>query len=47
MTGEVGVGGGIISGGQLLRGSTGYSGEIGHMPLDPGGYLCACGRRGC
>ena len=47
VTGEVGVGGGIISGGQLLRGSTGYSGEIGHMPLDPGGQLCACGRRGC
>ena len=47
VTGEVGVGGGIISGGRLLRGSTGYSGEIGHMPLDPGGHLCACGRRGC
>lgn len=47
VTGEVGVGGGIISGGQLLRGSAGYSGEIGHMPLDPGGLLCGCGRRGC
>jgi predicted NBD/HSP70 family sugar kinase len=47
VTGEVGVGGGIISGGQLLRGSAGYSGEIGHMPLDPGGHPCVCGRRGC
>lgn len=47
VTGEVGVGGGIISGGQLLRGSAGYSGEIGHMPLDPGGEVCGCGRRGC
>ena len=47
LTGEIGVGAGIISGGQLLRGAGGYSGEIGHMPLDPGGHLCACGRRGC
>ena len=47
LTGEVGVGGGIISGGRLLRGSTGHSGEIGHMPLDPGGTPCVCGRRGC
>jgi predicted NBD/HSP70 family sugar kinase len=47
VTGEVGVGGGIISGGRLLRGSAGYSGEIGHMPLNPGGELCGCGRRGC
>jgi predicted NBD/HSP70 family sugar kinase/predicted transcriptional regulator len=47
VTGEVGVGGGIISGGRLLRGSAGYSGEIGHMPLNHGGQFCACGRRGC
>jgi predicted NBD/HSP70 family sugar kinase len=47
VTGEVGVGGGIISEGRLLRGSGGYSGEIGHMPLDPGGRPCVCGRRGC
>ena len=47
LTGEAGVGGGIISGGRLLRGSTGHSGEIGHMPLDPGGAPCVCGRRGC
>jgi predicted NBD/HSP70 family sugar kinase len=47
LTGEVGIGGGIISGGRLLRGSTGHSGEIGHMPLDPGGAPCVCGRRGC
>ena len=52
VTGEVGVGGGIISGGRLLRGSTGHSGEIGHMPLvsktqQSGGLPCVCGRRGC
>lgn len=47
VTGETGVGGGIISGGRLHRGASGFAGEIGHMPLDPGGALCACGRRGC
>ena len=47
ITGEVGVGGGMIIDGQLLRGSTGFSGEVGHMQLDPRGSLCACGRTGC
>lgn len=47
VTGGVGIGGGIISGGRLLRGSAGFSGEIGHMPLNPGGDPCVCGRRGC
>src|SRR5262249_12544756 len=47
VTGETGIGGGIISGGRLLRGASGFAGEIGHMPLDPGGAVCACGRRGC
>jgi predicted NBD/HSP70 family sugar kinase len=47
VTGETGVGGGIISGGHLLRGASGFAGEIGHMPLDPSGHPCACGRRGC
>ncbi|MFC1436834.1 ROK family transcriptional regulator [Streptacidiphilus sp. N1-10] len=47
VTGETGVGGGIISGGQLMRGARGFAGEIGHMPLAPGGHPCACGRVGC
>ncbi|MBF9073114.1 ROK family transcriptional regulator [Streptacidiphilus sp. NEAU-YB345] len=49
VTGETGVGGGIITGGQLMRGARGFAGEIGHMPLAPGpdGHPCACGRRGC
>ncbi|MFC1413537.1 ROK family protein [Streptacidiphilus sp. N1-12] len=47
LTGEIGVGAGIIAGGQLLRGTAGHAGEVGHLPLDPGGRLCACGRRGC
>ena len=47
ITGETGVGGGIITGGQLMRGARGFAGEIGHMPLSPGGHPCACGRVGC
>jgi predicted NBD/HSP70 family sugar kinase len=45
--GEVGVGGGVIAGGSLLRGSQGYAGEFGHMIVDPQGRRCGCGRIGC
>lgn len=47
LTGETGVGGGVMVDGNLLRGAEGFSGEIGHMPLNPGGDMCGCGRRGC
>ncbi|MGW0518950.1 ROK family protein [Crossiella sp. NPDC003009] len=47
LTGEVGVGGGVIADGRLLRGATGFTGEVGHMPMDPGGAACGCGRNGC
>ncbi|WP_329113767.1 ROK family transcriptional regulator [Streptomyces sp. NBC_01465] len=47
ITGERGIGAGIISDGRLLRGSTGFAGEVGHMPLDPERRPCVCGRRGC
>ncbi len=47
VTGEVGIGGGMIVHGKPLLGSRGYGGEIGHMTLDPGGPVCGCGRRGC
>jgi predicted NBD/HSP70 family sugar kinase len=45
--GEVGLGGGIVAGGRLLRGRQGYAGELGHMIVDPGGRRCGCGRIGC
>ena len=32
---------------RLLRGSSGFGGEVGHMPVELQGGLCACGRRGC
>ncbi|WP_308170250.1 ROK family transcriptional regulator [Acrocarpospora catenulata] len=47
LTGEVGVGGGIIVDGKLLRGADGFSGEVGHLPVDPVGDRCGCGRHGC
>lgn len=47
LTGEIGVGGGVISGGRLLGGAEGFSGEVGHIQLDPAGHECGCGRRGC
>lgn len=42
-----GVGAGIVCDGHLLRGWLGQSGEVGHIPVGEGDYLCRCGRRGC
>lgn len=42
-----GIGAGIITGGRLLRGATGFAGEPGHMVVDPEGPPCPCGKRGC
>ena len=42
-----GVGGGIIANGQLLQGQNGAAGEIGHVTVDPHGFMCTCGKRGC
>lgn len=42
-----GLGGGIVAGGQLLRGASGFAGELGHVLSERDGRLCGCGRRGC
>jgi glucokinase len=42
-----GIGGGIVTGGRLLRGARGFAGEPGHMTVQRDGVLCQCGRRGC
>ena len=47
LTGEVGVGGGLIVDGRLLRGAGGLSGEVGHTSLGDPARTCGCGRRGC
>ncbi|GAJ25262.1 glucokinase [Liquorilactobacillus sucicola DSM 21376 = JCM 15457] len=41
-----GVGGGIVSNGSLVHG-VGAAGEVGHMNVEPNGYLCTCGNHGC
>jgi predicted NBD/HSP70 family sugar kinase len=47
VSGEVGVGGGMIVDGRPLTGVAGYGGEIGHFPLNPRGGRCRCGSIGC
>lgn len=44
---EEGVGMGIMANGQLFRGARGFAGEMGHVPVDPEGEDCVCGKRGC
>jgi predicted NBD/HSP70 family sugar kinase len=41
------VGTGVFANGQLIFGNRGMAGEFGHVPLDPLGLLCSCGRKGC
>lgn len=43
----VGIGSGIIVGGALYRGTSNFSGEVGHMTVAEDGPLCRCGNRGC
>ena len=47
ISGEVGIGAGIVLGGALMGGRHGWSGELGHVAIDPAGPPCACGARGC
>ena len=47
LTGEAGVGAGILVEGRLLRGADGFGGEVGHMAVALDGRTCGCGRRGC
>lgn len=42
-----GIGGGVITGGRVLRGAGNAAGEIGHSVLVAGGRRCRCGNRGC
>jgi predicted NBD/HSP70 family sugar kinase len=47
LTGTVGLGAGIVCGGQVLRGSRGLAGEVGHLRVGDESHRCACGRGGC
>ncbi|MEW2465303.1 ROK family transcriptional regulator [Streptomyces sp. NPDC046994] len=44
---EIGIGGAVVVDGRLLRGTHGFAGELGHVPVRPDGPECACGGRGC
>src|SRR4029453_5780923 len=47
VSGEIGVGAGIVIGGELFRGVRGFAGEVGHVTVEPDGPRCRCGARGC
>jgi glucokinase len=48
LTLSTGVGGGVVVGGRLYRGSGGNGAELGHVTVDWRGRLCrGCGRNGC
>ena len=43
-----GVGSGVVVNGQLVYGSDGFAGELGHVTMvREGGRTCGCGRTGC
>lgn len=47
LSGEIGIGGGVVVDDRLLSGAGGYGGEVGHMIVNPSGDVCHCGSRGC
>ncbi len=47
VSGEIGVGAGVVLDGQLYRGVHGHAGELGHVVVDPAGPPCGCGANGC
>jgi predicted NBD/HSP70 family sugar kinase len=47
VSGEIGIGAGLVVGGTLFRGAHGLAGELGHVIVSPDGPNCRCGGRGC
>lgn len=47
LTVGTGIGGGVITNGELRRGAFGIAAEIGHMRVVPDGQACGCGAQGC
>lgn len=47
LTVGTGLGGAIVSNGELVRGAWGVASEVGHMRVVPGGHYCGCGHEGC
>lgn len=42
-----GVGGAVIIDGHVVRGKSGYGGELGHVSVNFAGRVCLCGTAGC
>jgi len=47
VSGEIGVGAGLVIHGELYRGASGFAGELGHVVVDRSGPRCGCGGQGC
>ena len=47
VSGEIGVGAGVVLDGRLFEGGRGYGGELGHLPVRSTGPTCRCGSVGC
>jgi len=47
LSGEIGIGAGIVLGRRVFAGTRGWSGEIGHSTVRPDGARCRCGASGC
>jgi predicted NBD/HSP70 family sugar kinase len=47
VSGGVGIGAGVVINGELVRGSHGFAGELGHVAVSASGPKCSCGAKGC
>ncbi|NRQ34130.1 ROK family transcriptional regulator [Nonomuraea sp. NN258] len=47
VSGEIGIGAGLVVDGRVFRGTYGLAGELGHVVVMPEGPSCRCGGRGC
>ncbi|MFG1708785.1 ROK family protein [Nonomuraea sp. M3C6] len=47
VSGEIGIGAGLVVGGTVFRGTFGLAGELGHVVVVPDGPACRCGGQGC
>lgn len=47
LSGENGIGAGLVRDGVVLQGTAGFAGEVGHIQVDPTGPACSCGNQGC
>ncbi|MEU0537539.1 ROK family transcriptional regulator [Amycolatopsis tolypomycina] len=47
VSGEIGIGAGLVVNGVLYSGATGLAGELGHVVVAPEGMPCRCGGSGC